>query len=91
MGNIFSKACPIENSWPSLLFLANKYFDQSPLEALKANAMVGGDNVHRGAVLGTIVGSLNPEDGAIAAQFANLVHAQEIDAEILAAVEAALQ
>lgn len=91
VGGVFSMACPIENSWPSLLFLASKYFDQSPLQALKANAFVGGENVHRGAVLGTIVGTLNPEDATIAEHFANLVHAKEIDAEILAAVEAALQ
>ena len=89
IGNVFSMACPIGGSWPSLLYLANKYID-SPFEALRANAMVGGENVHRGGVLGPIVGSLNPDDAALAEHFGNLLHAKEIDAEIIAAVEAAL-
>ena len=82
VGRYFSPACYIDGSWPSLLFFAYKYNEAGTFEALKANAMVGGDNVHRGAVLGTIMGALYPYDETIAAHFANLVHFKEIDEEI---------
>jgi ADP-ribosylglycohydrolase len=55
VGNQFSTACYISESWPSLLFLAYKYIDK-PSEALIANTNLGGDNVHRGIVLGIILG-----------------------------------
>jgi len=55
VGKLFSRACPINDSWPSLLYLAWKYSD-NPLEALIANTHLGGDNCHRGAVLGVILG-----------------------------------
>ena len=89
VGPVFAKSCPIEFSWPALLFLAHKYYD-NPFEALRANAMVGGENVHRGGILGPIIGSLNPDDATMAENFGKLVHAKDIDAEILAAVETAL-
>ncbi len=55
VGGKFSRACYIEDSWPSLLYLAWKYSD-NPKDALIANANLGGDNCHRGAVLGVILG-----------------------------------
>lgn len=90
VGQFFSPACYIDGSWPSILFFAYKYHNTNAFEALKANAMVGGDNVHRGAVLGTIMGALNPYDETITSHFANLLHAKEIDEEIKAAVNAAI-
>jgi ADP-ribosylglycohydrolase len=55
VGGKFSRACYIDDAWPSVLYLAWKYSDD-PLQALLANANLGGDNCHRGAVLGVILG-----------------------------------
>ena len=55
IGGVFSSACYISDSFPSILYLAGKY-DHSLEEALVSNANVGGDNCHRGAVLGMIMG-----------------------------------
>ena len=54
VGAKYSTACYIQDSWPSLLYLAFKYID-NPKAGLLANTNLGGDNVHRGAVLGGIV------------------------------------
>lgn len=54
VGGKYSSACYIRDSWPSLLYLAYKYLD-TPREALLANTNLGGDNVHRGAVLGGLI------------------------------------
>ena len=59
VGAKFSSACYITDSWPSVLFLASKYLED-PKKALLVNANLGGDNVHRGAVLGTILGLVRP-------------------------------
>lgn len=56
----FATACYPEHGLPLLLFLAAKHnFD--PEAALLANANAGGDNVHRGAVLGLLVGASTDE------------------------------
>lgn len=55
VGGQFSTACYITDSWPSVLFLAGKYVND-PIKGILANTNLGGDNVHRGAVLGTILG-----------------------------------
>ena len=55
VGGKFSSACYITDSWPSVLYLALKYIGD-PKRALLVNANLGGDNVHRGVVLGTILG-----------------------------------
>jgi ADP-ribosylglycohydrolase len=56
IGGLLSSACYIDQSFPSVLYLASRYSNN--LEAaLIANANVGGDNCHRGAVLGAILGS----------------------------------
>jgi len=58
VGRLFSSACYITDSWPSVLYLAYKYF--AAVEAgLLANANLGGDNVHRGIVLGALLGLAN--------------------------------
>ena len=60
VGKLFSSACYITDSWPSVLYLAYKYCNsQGP--GLIANTNLGGDNVHRGAVLGTLLGLANGE------------------------------
>jgi ADP-ribosylglycohydrolase len=81
VGGRYSTACYISDSWPSLLFLAFKY--RNDLEAaLLANTNLGGENAHRGAVLGGIVGLScgNTVDD----WFERLVDHQAIQAEIAA-------
>lgn len=56
INGVFATACYPEHGLPLALFLALKH-DCTVAEALFANANAGGDNVHRGAVLGLILGS----------------------------------
>jgi ADP-ribosyl-[dinitrogen reductase] hydrolase len=56
VGAVLSPACYLEDSFPASLFLAWKYADD--LEAaLVANTNLGGDNCHRGIVVGALVGA----------------------------------
>lgn len=57
VGGVFSSACYIDGAFPSVLYLAAKYAEDCPVQALLANANVGGDTAHRGAVLGAILGA----------------------------------
>ncbi len=81
VGGRFSTACYISGSWPSVLFLAFKYLED-PRQALLANTNLGGDNVHRGAVLGTLLGLSCGH--TVNEFFDQLVDRQAIDAEISA-------
>ena len=58
VGRRLSTACYVEDSVPSVLYLALKYHDE-PEQGLIANTNLGGDNVHRGAVLGALLGAAN--------------------------------
>jgi ADP-ribosyl-[dinitrogen reductase] hydrolase len=58
VGRHLSTACYVEDSVPSVLYLALKYHDR-PEQGLIANTNLGGDNVHRGAVLGALLGAEN--------------------------------
>lgn len=55
IGNLFSSACYISDSWPSVLYLAHKYA-ASMKAGLLSNTNLGGDNVHRGSILGVLLG-----------------------------------
>ena len=55
VGQILSPACYIKDSFPASLYLSWKYKDDFPAGVL-ANAQVGGDNCHRGAVVGSLLG-----------------------------------
>ncbi len=55
VGGRFSTACYITDSWPCLLYLAHAY-GKNPRDGLIANANLGGENCHRGAVLGVLLG-----------------------------------
>ena len=58
IGSRFSPACYIADAMPASLYLVWKY--SGDFEAgIIANAMVGGDNCHRGAVVGSILGAAN--------------------------------
>ena len=56
IGRHVSPACYIRESFPAALYLAWKYADDFEA-AVVANTMVGGDNCHRGAVVGALVGA----------------------------------
>lgn len=62
IGPHFSPACYIKESFPASLYLALKYHD-SYKEGLIANAMVGGDSCHRGAVVGALLGAAAKTQG----------------------------
>lgn len=87
VGGLFSKACYIDDSWPSLLYLAYKYVD-APKQALLANTNLGGENCHRGSVLGVLVG-LATDDG-LDELFSQLANATQIEAELNALIESTL-
>jgi ADP-ribosylglycohydrolase len=55
VGRLYSLACYITDSWPSVCYLASKYYED-PRKALLINTNLGGENAHRGSVLGTIIG-----------------------------------
>lgn len=79
IGGQFSKACPINDSWPSLLYLAYKYSADSKA-ALLVNTNVGGENCHRGSVLGVVMGLANAN--GLDELFEKLVHKDDIIKEI---------
>ncbi len=54
--HIFATACYPEHGLPLLLYLA-KYHNLDVEATLLANANAGGDNVHRGMILGLVVGA----------------------------------
>ncbi len=56
IGGLLSPACYIDQSLPAVFYLAARYPDDFEA-ALIANANVGGDNCHRGAVLGALLGA----------------------------------
>jgi len=64
IGTILSPACYIDQSFPASLYLAWKYHDDFR-SGITANALVGGDSCHRGAVVGSLLGIQNPTDLAI--------------------------
>jgi len=79
VGGLFSTACYIDGAWPSILYLLYKY-QKDPAAGLLANTNLGGDNVHRGAVLGVLFGLLSGE--SIAEWFGELVDQNHIQQEI---------
>jgi ADP-ribosylglycohydrolase len=55
IGRHVSPACYIAEAFPASLYLAWKYADNFE-NGVTANANVGGDNCHRGAVIGALIG-----------------------------------
>jgi ADP-ribosylglycohydrolase len=62
IGKRLSPACYVQDAVPAVLYLALKYHDQ-PEKALIVNTHLGGDNAHRGAVLGALLGAEHGLDG----------------------------
>ncbi len=58
IGQRLSSACYVEDAVPAVMYLALKYED-NPEAGLIANTRLGGDNAHRGAILGGILGAAN--------------------------------
>ncbi len=56
IGARFSPACYIAEAMPAALYLTWKYHDDFA-SGITANAMVGGDNCHRGAFIGSLLGA----------------------------------
>ena len=56
IGRLLSPACYIDQSFPAVLYLAARYANDFET-ALIANTNAGGDNCHRGAILGAILGA----------------------------------
>ena len=86
VGRMYSPACYISDSWPVVLYLAYKYRND-PWLALRMNTNLGGDNVHRGIVLGTLLGLTNDE--VATNWFDQLVAHEAIGREITALISAA--
>ena len=60
INQLFATACYPEHGLPLLLYFAKSH-NLEVESALLANANAGGDNVHRGMVLGLLVGAANKE------------------------------
>jgi ADP-ribosyl-[dinitrogen reductase] hydrolase len=58
VGGRFSAACYVNESIPSVVYLAYKYSDD-PEKCIVANTNLGGDNAYRGTVLGALLGAAN--------------------------------
>ncbi len=58
IGQRLSPACYIQDAFPAALYLAWKYADDFGA-GICANAQVGGDSCHRGAVVGALLGMAN--------------------------------
>ena len=76
---IFSTACYTEHGLPLLLYLVRKN-DFNFRTSLLANVNAGGDNVHRGMILGLLVGAACEEISDDLKQ--GLVDCNELDDEI---------
>ena len=72
IGHRVSSACYIADAFPASLYLAWKYADEFEAGVI-ANANVGGDNCHRGAVVGALLGAASGMAG-LPARFVDQIH-----------------
>ena len=72
IGQRVSPACYIADAFPASLYLAWKYADDFEAGII-ANANVGGDNCHRGAVVGALLGAVGGLTG-IPSRFVDRLH-----------------
>lgn len=56
VGRVLSPACYVQDAVPASLYFARRYAER-PEAGLVANTMAGGDNCHRGAVVGALLGA----------------------------------
>ena len=81
IGRIFSPACYIQDAFPATLYLAWKY-ESSFAEGIIANTNVGGDNCHRGVVLGSLLGAAVGFDGIPANLISGLTLREALNAAL---------
>lgn len=86
-------ACYLEQSLPPLVDMVAKYLPSHSQvwDVLLANANVGGENVHRGSVLGAILGARAGVDQLPKHMQTGLYPYQELNEEIDAFVKAVVQ
>lgn len=70
IGNRYSPACYITDSWPGVCYLVAKYH-RMPEAGLLVNTNLGGENAHRGSVLGCLLGLVSGESVGLYAQLKN--------------------
>ena len=58
VGRHLTSACYLPDSFSASLWLCSKYWNGFE-EGVVANSICGGDNCHRGAVVGSVLGALN--------------------------------
>ena len=61
VGSQLTTACYLPDSFSASLYFAWKYHDDF-YKGIHANAICGGDNCHRGAVVGALLGAANTID-----------------------------
>ncbi len=79
VGGRYSLACYITDSWPSVCYLAARHF-KDPKRALLINTNLGGENAHRGSVLGSLLGLVSGE--SVEEFYNDLAQVKQIDADI---------
>ena len=87
-------ACYLEQSLPPLIDMVAKYLPRAPThvwDVLLTNANVGGENVHRGSVLGAILGARAGVDQLPEHMKTGLYPYQELNDEINAFVTAVVR
>lgn len=82
----FARACYPEHGIPLILWIA-RIHGGDLYESLCTNAMIGGDTVHRGMILGMLLGAIQPVDESLRK---GLVHHEAIQADIRGFVDMAL-
>jgi len=77
---LIATACYPEHGVPLILYLLYKYHDNFE-QCLLANVNAGGDNVHRGMILGMLLGAITPEIPE------HLIHGLQSHTELKGAIE----
>jgi ADP-ribosyl-[dinitrogen reductase] hydrolase len=90
IGRVVTSACYIDGSFPALCFLVGKYGD-SVENCLIGNTNAGGENCHRGAACGSIVGAAQGLSNIPTRWIEGLVARDELEKEIDALVEVVLK
>jgi len=79
VGERYSLACYITDSWPSTCYLAARHYRNSK-QALLVNTNLGGENAHRGSVLGTLLGLVSGD--TVEEFYSGLARHSDIHADI---------
>ena len=82
VGGLYSPACYISDSLPSILYLGARHSSSGVSKALLANANVGGDNCHRGAALGALLGAALGNQSIEPHWIQGLSHEPQLSSEI---------